>query len=74
MPARRSWNHSPDGFAWGYSGSGPAQLALAILLRLTDKRTAVANHQMFKTDVIAGLPASDFDVEIDVAPWIEGEK
>jgi len=24
-------NHSPDGFSWGYSGSGPAQLALAIL-------------------------------------------
>jgi hypothetical protein len=24
--------HSPDGFNWGYSGSGPAQLALAILL------------------------------------------
>ena len=24
-------NHSPDGFEWGYTGSGPAQLALAIL-------------------------------------------
>ena len=24
-------NHSPTGFAWGYSGSGPAQLAAAIL-------------------------------------------
>lgn len=29
-------NHSPDGFSWGYAGSGPAQLALAILLRATD--------------------------------------
>jgi hypothetical protein len=25
------YNHSPNGFEWGYSGSGPAQLALAIL-------------------------------------------
>jgi len=25
------FNHSPAGFNWGYSGSGPAQLALAIL-------------------------------------------
>ena len=25
------YNHSPDGFEWGYAGSGPAQLALAIL-------------------------------------------
>jgi len=24
-------NHSPDGLEWGYQGSGPAQLALAIL-------------------------------------------
>ena len=24
--------HSPDGFSWGYAGSGPAQLALAILM------------------------------------------
>jgi hypothetical protein len=23
-------NHSPDGFQWGYAGSGPAQLALAL--------------------------------------------
>ena len=25
------FNHSPTGFEWGYRGSGPAQLALAIL-------------------------------------------
>lgn len=24
-------NHSPDGFEWGYGGSGPAQLSLAML-------------------------------------------
>jgi len=30
-----SWrvrNHSPTGFEWGYGGSGPAQLALALML------------------------------------------
>lgn len=30
-PRHDLFNHSPDGFAWGYGGSGPAQLALAIL-------------------------------------------
>src|SRR6059036_1653610 len=25
-------NHSPTGFQWGYAGSGPAQLALALLV------------------------------------------
>lgn len=24
-------NHSPDGFEWGYHGSGPAQLAIALI-------------------------------------------
>ena len=23
--------HSPDGFSWGYQGSGPSQLAIAML-------------------------------------------
>jgi len=27
-------NHSPDGFEWGYLGSGPAQLSLSICLHL----------------------------------------
>src|SRR5215813_14027095 len=32
LPVRLDlYNHSPDGFEWGYAGSGPAQLALAIL-------------------------------------------
>ena len=30
--------HSPDGFSWGDDGSGPAQLALAVLLRATDRK------------------------------------
>lgn len=31
LPPRNDvMNHSPDGFEWGYGGSGPAQLALAL--------------------------------------------
>ena len=30
-PRNDLFNHSPDGFEYGYAGSGPAQLALAIL-------------------------------------------
>lgn len=49
-------NHSPDGFEWGYSGSGPAQLALAILAKVTgDDQFAVKHHQQFKTDLIAPM-------------------
>jgi len=47
------WNHSPDGFQWGYGGSGPAQLALALLLDATlHPPTAVRLHQQFKRDFV----------------------
>ena len=48
-------NHSPTGFAWGYGGSGLAQLALALLLHVTDEETALEHHQTFKWEVVAGL-------------------
>ena len=51
-PSQKVHNHSPNGFEWGYGGSGPAQLALAILLDATDgnKLTAEEWHQQFKWD------------------------
>lgn len=56
-PARsqRVRNHSPDGFNWSYGGSGPAQLALAILLDFTgDRELAQAHYQHFKFEFVAG--------------------
>jgi hypothetical protein len=51
------YNHSPTGFEWGYCGSGPAQLALAILAdHLSDEREALNLYQRFKWAVIVGLP------------------
>jgi hypothetical protein len=47
------FNHSPTGFSWGYGGSGPAQLALAILLRYLPAKEAVSLHQAFKWAIIA---------------------
>ena len=50
-------NHSPDGFSWGYSGSGPAQLSLAILMDFTnDKELSLMSYQNFKFDIISKLP------------------
>jgi len=58
-------NHSPDGFEWGYAGSGPSQLALAILAyhfhdagdaqELADAK-ALALYHPFKDKLIAPLP------------------
>lgn len=55
--SRQVRNHSPDGFEWGYGGSGPAQLALAILLEEMDEESAVGLYQDFKWVVIANLEA-----------------
>lgn len=53
-PSLKIANHSPDGFAWGYSGSGPAQFALAILLEETgNPRLALDLYQEFKSRYIA---------------------
>ncbi|WP_188884579.1 DUF6166 domain-containing protein [Halarchaeum grantii] len=48
--------HSPGGFAVGYRGSGPAQLALAILLDYTDNASLARDHyQTFTDEVISQL-------------------
>jgi len=65
-------NHSPTGFAWGYGGSGPAQLALAVLLEagLSDDEAA-KYYQAFKFAHITRLPQrAGFTTTIDVAAWI----
>lgn len=68
-------NHSPDGFLWGYGGSGPAQLALAILLHFTNEREASAWYQDFKWDVVARLPQADFEIPTaTVIEWLKLRK
>jgi hypothetical protein len=57
-PSLELRNHSPDGFSWGYCGSGPAQLALALLLHETDQETALGAYQTFKAEIVAKLPAA----------------
>lgn len=50
-------NHSPTGFEWGYGGSGPAQLALALCAdALGDDRRALQVYQQFKFAVVENLP------------------
>lgn len=74
-------SHSPTGFAWGYSGSGPADLALNIVeaalieLGFKGRRTkcprgyafefALEIHQEFKERHVAPLPEAGGTI-----PWI----
>jgi hypothetical protein len=67
-PLRHFVRHSPTGFAWGYQGSGPAELARCILLDhfgITPSNDGweadglPVSYQAFKRDVIARQPQSE---------------
>lgn len=76
----RVTHHSPDGFEWGYGGSGPADLALNVLENALIEmgyqgekikcwkgkcfKLAWNLHQAFKRDFIAGVPPEGM-----VIPW-----
>lgn len=74
-PSLKLRNHSPTGFEWGYGGSGPSQLALALLLdavegQLNGAEFALANYQHFKSEVVAGLPEVGWTLTVgDVLRW-----
>jgi len=66
--------HSPDGFQWGYYGSGPADLALAILWDYTGLEPEPKLYQKFKNDLIAkaGQQLRIEGGEID--QWLRAQK
>jgi len=64
MLHQRYVRHSPDGFQWGYGGSGPADLALNMLIDFLSLgndfeqavKSAESLYQSFKDKVIAAQP------------------
>jgi hypothetical protein len=61
-------NHSPSGFSWGYAGSGPAQLSLAICIELFGVHRALEIYQAFKFQYITPIPRADFELDIAIDP------
>lgn len=55
IPITHHIRHSPDGFNWGYSGSGPAELARCLLWDVMGYEPEPALYQAFKAEVISGL-------------------
>jgi len=73
-PSQQLHNHSPDGFNWGYGGSGPAQLALALLLDVSgNPAAALAYYQKFKWEKIAKLELDQpWDMtEPEIEDWLQ---
>jgi len=69
-------SHSPTGFEWGYAGSGPAQLALAILADAFSRvpngdAVAVKLHQQFKSDFIVGIDGDTWEITTkQIREWL----
>lgn len=64
-------HHSPDGFEWGYGGSGPADLAYNILLLFTDANTVQQHYQDFKWEFIASMPKEGGTIsETVICAWL----
>ncbi|MBA7524619.1 hypothetical protein ES705_16760 [subsurface metagenome] len=53
-PSQDIYNHSSDGFNWGYIGPGPSHAALGILLDCVGKDLAVLFYNLFMFDFVAG--------------------
>jgi hypothetical protein len=65
-------NHSPDGFEWGYGGSGPADFALNILSIFMGQEEAWKYHQDFKWAAIARMPHEGGIIRrADILEWIK---
>ncbi len=80
VPLHPAWsqrlrNHSPDGFQWGYLGSGPAQLALALLLDCTrDEQLSLRHYQDFKFIVIAVFNDDWAITQDEILNWLDSRE
>jgi len=65
--------HSPDGFNWGYGGSGPADTALSILTDCVGGNAANAFYQEFKWKFVSGWKESFEITEKEIKDWLKPE-
>jgi hypothetical protein len=64
--------HSPTGFGWGYAGSGPADLALNILLYFVNEHQAVHLYQEFKRAFLVGIPEAGGRIpRVKIQEWVD---
>lgn len=64
--------HSPSGFSWGYGGSGPAQLAIAILADCVGIDNAKRFYQDFKWQIVCGWELREpwTITETEIRAWL----
>ena len=59
-PRRDLRDFHADGYEWGYNGSGPPQLAFAILVDHMGSQGALEKYRRFTVDVIAEIEGTEW--------------
>lgn len=67
-------NHSPDGFNWGYGGSAPAQLALALAVDALGEERGLRAYQMLKWALVSSWATNEpwAITDVELAAILEG--
>ena len=70
--SQRLMTLNTDGFDWGYTGSGPSQLALALLLEVTDDdEVALGYYHDFSRSVVSCFPLKGWTLTAEqIRQWI----
>jgi len=70
-PLKHKVYHSPDGFNWGYGGSGPADLARSILWDHLGTEPAPVLYQDFKFHFVSGWKDVWEITSEEIQNWID---
>ena len=71
LPLPHRVRHSPDGFEWGYGGSGPADLALSILWDFLGEEPPASMCRAFKFDHVSTWPREGWSMtQTEVNVWV----
>lgn len=74
-PLEHRVRHSPDGFNWGYGGSGPADTARSILWDVLGREPAPELYQSFKRAYVSNWPMRPGECwrisEGEIANWLQ---
>lgn len=72
-PLQHRIRHSPTGLEWGYSGSGPADLALSILWDHLGKEPKRIDYMRFKDNFVSGW-GNEWEIDSEtIGGWLEFE-
>lgn len=71
IPSLKFRRHSPTGFDWGYRGSGPSQLAFAIMLEVLPYWAAELMYVRFRDDVLLHLDNDKWTLtDAQISGWV----